>query len=794
MSDRQAAVKEWIERQQKTLDAESYGANKQAIKDELLEQLLRCDEINDYWLELKGFEDEADKLRLSSADEQAFSLLKGTANRRLDCLKTLTEIDNLEDSFGSLANEVSHKAAELVSKTEPDEQPTLPCNHSQGSILAVRSNWAWILKQHKCAETHLQNAAEYHQFFYEVRHCEQWMLSDLSKAVNLLVKSTVDGSNHGAIANQLLFEMKTAIAMFLHWSKKIDALFERSKKVVPVSLRTKKLDFNIPVRALCSYRTKKISILEGEELTLTDNTMTQLWQVRNERAQTAEVPSVILLIPGTDIDAVQAALRLRFQFLAAWTAEWKRIGKTIIAFLLKLIREWTAEEEKMLRALSDVDKGDLVALLDAVDKTFSVYWQQYKPYLTLQDRSLALRDKLHDSATNDDDKFELGRLLVIQTAIVIDLLARYRDYWNNWEIFKILTETTRHPEYMLVAEGWKDYRFHETADWLKKWQLEGGDVDVNDGEELEQFEVVDGVQAVNSEVYDEKISLERAKETAETSHLTTSELEESQTFVITGVIDPRSGKEVSFDQAIASGIINQREGRYVNPTTRESQPIQMAMNAGKIKVEFTTVKKSAEKRKDIGLITIKTCKETREFTVKAVIDHQTDKQLTVDEAARAGMIDMKRRVYIDKTANQELSFADALDSGILVVEFETDQAANGKNGDAEETVTKTYAVHAVVNVKTKKRVTFREAVDGGLIDPDKGSYLNTATGECIYVGEAIKKGFIKATVVNNIQSPDMYDRVTIAETAMTNFRKKMAQPLMAINALKTAARAENGKS
>ena len=34
------------------------------------------------------------------------------------------------------------------------------------------------------------------------------------------------------------------------------------------------------------------------------------------------------------------------------------------------------------------------------------------------------------------------------------------------------------------------------------------------------------------------------------------------------------------------------------------------------KVEFTTTKKTEEKRKDIGLITIKTHKESRPYTVK----------------------------------------------------------------------------------------------------------------------------------------------------------------------------------
>jgi len=55
---------------------------------------------------------------------------------------------------------------------------------------------------------------------------------------------------------------------------------------------------------------------------------------------------------------------------------------------------------------------------------------------------------------------------------------------------------------------------------------------------------------------------------------------------MTGVIDPRNGEEISMDRAVSIGVINQREGKYVNPKTRESIPIPIAMTSGKIKVGY----------------------------------------------------------------------------------------------------------------------------------------------------------------------------------------------------------------
>jgi len=70
-------------------------------------------------------------------------------------------------------------------------------------------------------------------------------------------------------------------------------------------------------------------------------------------------------------------------------------------------------------------------------------------------------------------------------------------------------------------------------------------------------------------------------------------------------------------------------------------------------------------------------------------------------------------------------------------------------------VTKTYAVHAVSDVKNMKRLAFGEAVACGIVDPETGAYRNNSNGEVMYVGDAIKKGFVKATVVNNLKSLDI---------------------------------------
>jgi len=90
----------------------------------------------------------------------------------------------------------------------------------------------------------------------------------------------------------------------------------------------------------------------------------------------------------------------------------------------------------------------------------------------------------------------------------------------------------------------------------------------------------------------------------------------------------------------------------------------------RVQVEVTTTKKTEERRKDVGIITIKTVTESRPYVIQTVIDAKTEKRLSVEEAVKSKILDQKRGVYVNSNTDEELTLADALDSGLLEVEFE----------------------------------------------------------------------------------------------------------------------------
>jgi len=343
-------------------------------------------------------------------------------------------------------------------------------------------------------------------------------------------------------------------------------------------------------------------------------------------------------------------------------------------------------------------------------------------------------------------------------------MKTYKEFWDNWEQFRCLNDAKFRPENILGQSDWDKYKFLDSIECLKKWQLELNQTDED---------LLDGL-LIEDEVY----TMETAKETAETSQISTSEQEEKQTFIIRAVVDPRTGEEVSLDEAVALGIINQHEGKFLNPSTGESMPIPSAMNLGHIKVEFTKTKKSAEKKSDLGLITIKTYGEPRPFTIKGVVDAKTEKVLTVDEAIKAGILDQKRGVYRNSITRQELSMPDALDSRLLIVDFDNDGDHHNGNGE-RATVTKTYAIHAVIDTRTMKRLTFAEAVRLGFMNPETGAYTNKKSGEVLYVGDAIKQGWIKASVVNdpNVLNIEPENNINLADSIAQKAEKIVSEPI-----------------
>ncbi|XP_022288566.2 uncharacterized protein LOC111100765 isoform X3 [Crassostrea virginica] len=777
---------EWLLNTQNELETDPFGICKAAILEASIRQQNKSSELLRYQDNIKRV---MTRHRVSDDDTKeisnSYESVMAISSKRASCMEVLGGIASLEEQVENLSHDFNERAVHLVNLGENNKHTGSKSQSNESLVktaknchVAVRNNWRWIDTMLQCTQVHLRNAAMFHEYFHEVDEVEYWMNTTLSRIHLTFDRSKLSGDHSDVKVIQE--EMKDMLLAYLQWQSKVDSLFDRARDIVPIQSRLEKLQDSRPVVSLTDYNTNEIEFLEGETLTLLDNSKKGQWLVKNSRGQSALVPSVILLLRGPSSDALEAAIRLRIQLLGMWTTSIKRLGYQMIAFMGLVFRDWTDQEIQMLQCMNDKERKELLGVLKYIEDTLLKNWNGYGGFEELQEKILRLRMILEESdgkATAQDS--EMLTQVVVQIKSLKDLLNNYKDFWAYWETYKGIVELLKAPKFLLVCDKWDELKFVTSAHFVKFWDtsLDLEKDDLTKATSVTVFEtpkeafptenrkpveelLVCQVQPLQQEEegldtldgYEEEESYQTYEETTVTSadQVDTSVQEERSTFVITSVTDPRDDdREWSLQEAIMLGIIDQTDNTYINPDTGEVCSITSAMNDGKIMFEFTSRKKIREEKKSYGIISIKTTKENRPYTISHVVDPSTDKEMTVSQAVSKGILNKADSTY--KTETGELiSIDDAISSGLVKVEYQ-----NGGDHPEAESTTRTYAVHGVLDKRTNQKVSFADALNKGLLDREKGEYVDNVTNERLPVLDAIMKGFIKARIVTDTSKLDI---------------------------------------
>ena len=196
-------------------------------------------------------------------------------------------------------------------------------------------------------------------------------------------------------------------------------------------------------------------------------------------------------------------------------------------------------------------------------------------------------------------------------------------------------------------------------------------------------------------------------------------ISKTESLVISSVFDHRSHTYIDPNSAIRKKILDPYHGSYLNNLTGETISIDDAMNKNLIIVQQQS--SHGNQPNDKYVISTSLIRETRSYHLLGVIDHINNREISVQEAIRLGILDKQNGQYLHNRTNTILSISEAIAQGFiraqpLPVEAssttttkntqERISTTNGKRGTVKET--KTYTLKSAIHPKTGKEIPIRQ--------------------------------------------------------------------------------------
>ncbi|CAD5124813.1 DgyrCDS13075 [Dimorphilus gyrociliatus] len=193
--------------------------------------------------------------------------------------------------------------------------------------------------------------------------------------------------------------------------------------------------------------------------------------------------------------------------------------------------------------------------------------------------------------------------------------------------------------------------------------------------------------------------------------------------------------------------------------------------------------------------------ETSKFVITAVIHPSTRRRIDLQQAVKEGIIRSDRGVYIDRIKGKEIPIAEAMNNGLIIVENVTKELGREKYHDMGlitiqdgKGQSMTFAIRSIVDEKLNKKIPFTEAINKGLLNKETGVYLLNKSNQELELPEAVKKGYVKAQVIDNPSSLDgIHPHNVVVVEKVSAIKKKMLKPMAVVNSMKKSAEEGSNK-
>jgi hypothetical protein len=239
--------------------------------------------------------------------------------------------------------------------------------------------------------------------------------------------------------------------------------------------------------------------------------------------------------------------------------------------------------------------------------------------------------------------------------------------------------------------------------------------------------------------------------------VSTNRFEENRTYTISGAVDTRTGKKCPLSEAIAEGLINVKNGTYLNLRTGDTMTINRAIEMNlvlTVESDESNNSSSASGRSAANAARPANHKEVRTLNVELIRDPRTGRDISVLEAIKLGLFNSQTLTYYNPLTNECLNLSKAYEKGYVIGHYTTTRVSNHashghsleKQHTHEEKVQKCFFILDVLDARTGKVLNLDEAIKQGIFDYKRGtffcffqlSFIKNLCFEWLFAGKILK--------------------------------------------------------
>ena len=217
----------------------------------------------------------------------------------------------------------------------------------------------------------------------------------------------------------------------------------------------------------------------------------------------------------------------------------------------------------------------------------------------------------------------------------------------------------------------------------------------------------------------------------------------------TATMAARSGlsSQESFDETTEEMITAENiQSNQLNPTYQSERHLG-----------YATETKTAETEQLFSSVQ----EEKKTFFIRSVIDPRNDERISMQQAIVLGIINPDTGSYVNIDTGETIPIPEAMSQGKIEVSFASTNRGREKKSTIGIITVKTkrekqraYKIKTVTNTGSNERLSIGEAIKEGIINDDRGTYIDSVSKKEMLILDAVKASFIDIEYTEPEQQPE----------------------------------------